>query len=64
MSGFIEGTCRTQATLFPEQLDDYLTEENEIRVIDYFIDSLAKHDRRRCLGRIPPVSVRMRCIDE
>jgi transposase len=40
MSGFIEGTCRTQATLFPEQLDDYLTEENEIRVIDYFIDSL------------------------
>ena len=40
MSGFIEGTCRTQATLFPDRLDDYLTEENEIRVIDYFIDSL------------------------
>jgi transposase len=40
MSGFIEGACRTQATLFPDRLDDYLTEENEIRVIDYFIDSL------------------------
>ena len=40
MSGFIEGICRTQATLFPDRLDDYLTEENEIRVIDYFIDSL------------------------
>jgi transposase len=40
MSGFIEGTCRKQATLFPDRLDDYLTEENEIRVIDYFIDSL------------------------
>ncbi len=40
MSGFIEGTCRTQATLFPDRLDDYLTEENEIRVIDYFVDSL------------------------
>ncbi len=40
MSGFIEGTCRTQATLFPNRLDDYLAEENEIRVIDYFIDSL------------------------
>ncbi len=40
MSGFIEGTCRTQATLFPDRLDDYLAEENEIRVIDYFIDSL------------------------
>ena len=44
MSGFIEGACRTQATLFPEQLDDYLTEENEIRVIDYFIDSLDLSD--------------------
>jgi transposase len=40
MSGFIEGTCRTQATLFPDRLDDYLTEENDIRVIDLFIDSL------------------------
>ena len=28
------------STLFPERLDDYLTKENEIRVIDYFIDSL------------------------
>jgi transposase len=40
MSGFIEGACRSQATLFPDRLDDYLTEENEIRVIDTFIDSL------------------------
>ncbi len=40
MSGFIEGACRSQATLFPERLDDYLTEENPIRVIDAFVDSL------------------------
>jgi len=40
MSGFIEGSCRTQATLFPDRLDDYITEENAIRVIDAFIDSL------------------------
>ena len=40
MSGFIEGTCRSQATLFPDRLDDYITEENDIRVIDAFIDSL------------------------
>jgi transposase len=40
MSGFIEGACRTQATLFPDRLDDYITEENEIRVIDAFIDRL------------------------
>ena len=40
MSRFIEGTCRAQATLFPDRLDDYLTEENPVRVIDAFIDSL------------------------
>jgi transposase len=40
MSGFIAGACRTQATLFPNRLDDYITEENTIRVIDAFIDSL------------------------
>ena len=40
MSRFIVGTSRTQATLFPDRLDDYLTEENEIRVIDAFVDSL------------------------
>ena len=40
MSRFIEGEPRTQATLFPEQLDDYVTEENPVRVIDVFIDEL------------------------
>ena len=41
MSGFVEGACRSQATLFPDRLDDYITGENEIRVVDAFIDSLA-----------------------
>ena len=40
MSGFIEGENRQQATLFPERLDDYITEDNSVRVIDVFIDSL------------------------
>jgi transposase len=40
MSDFIEGTCRTQATLFPDRVDDYITEEHAIRVIDAFIDNL------------------------
>jgi hypothetical protein len=35
MSGFIEGEDRTQATLFPERIDDYITEENAVRVIDF-----------------------------
>ena len=40
MTGFIEGENRTQATLFPEQLDDYIIEDNDVRVIDVFIDSI------------------------
>jgi transposase len=40
MSGFIEGEDRTQATLFPERIDDYVAEDNPVRVIDVFIDDL------------------------
>jgi transposase len=40
MSGFIEGESRTQTTLFPESLDEYVAEDNSVRVIDYFIDDL------------------------
>jgi transposase len=40
MSGFIEGEDRTQATLFPERIDDYITEENAVRVIDVFVDEM------------------------
>lgn len=40
MSGFIEGEARTQATLFPERLDDYIAEEHAVRVIDVFIDGI------------------------
>jgi transposase len=37
---FVEGEDRTQVTLLPECLDDYLAEDNPIRVIDVFIDEL------------------------
>jgi transposase len=40
MSGFIVGECREQATLLPERLDDYISEENSVRVIDVFVDDL------------------------
>ena len=40
MSGFIEGESRTQTTLFPESMDDYVEEDNVVRVIDVFIDDL------------------------
>jgi len=40
MSGFIEGDDRYQATLFPERLDDYVSEDDPVRVVDVFIDDL------------------------
>lgn len=40
MGRFVQGIDRTQATLFPESLDEYVTEENPVRVIDVFIDQL------------------------
>jgi len=40
MTGFIEGEAHLQATFFPEVLDDYITEENPVRVVDVFVDNL------------------------
>ena len=40
MTGFIEGESRSQSTLFPERLDDYISEDSAVRVIDAFIDDL------------------------
>jgi transposase len=40
MSGFIKGEARSQATLFPEALDDYIAEDNSVRVVDVFVDGL------------------------
>lgn len=40
MSHYIQGQGRTQATLFPESLDDFVTLDNPVRVIDAFVDEL------------------------
>jgi len=40
MKRFIEGEARTQVTLLPECLDDYITDENPVRVVDVFVDEL------------------------
>jgi transposase len=40
MKRFIEGEARTQVTLLPECLDDYVTQENPVRVVDVFVDEL------------------------
>ncbi len=40
MKRFIEGENRFQSTLFPESLDDYIAEDNAVRVVDAFVNKL------------------------
>jgi transposase len=40
MGRFTEGADRTQATLLPEKVDDYVGEDNPVRVVDAFVDAL------------------------
>jgi len=40
MKRFVEGTDRGQSTLFPECLEDWVDENNPVRVVDVFVDEL------------------------
>jgi transposase len=40
MKRFVEGTDREQSTLFPDCLEDWIDENNPVRVIDVFVDEL------------------------
>jgi transposase len=40
MRRFVKGTDRGQSTLLPECLDDWIDENNPVRVIDAFVDAL------------------------
>ena len=40
MKRFIEGEDRSQVTLLPECLDDFIAEDNPVRVVDAFVEEL------------------------
>ena len=40
MKRFVEGVDRGQSTLFPERLEDWIGDDNPVRVIDVFVDEL------------------------
>jgi transposase len=40
MKRFIEGANRGQSTMLPELLDDYVDQDNQVRVVDVFVDQL------------------------
>jgi transposase len=40
MKRYVEGQERSQVTLFPESLDEYIVEDNPVRVVDVFVEEL------------------------
>ena len=54
MKRFIEGADRSQSTLFPERLEDWIGEDNPVRVIDVFVDELDLGGLG--FGRVAPLS--------
>ncbi len=40
MGRFVEGEDRRQSLLLPSSLDDYVTEDNPVRVVEVFVDEL------------------------
>ena len=40
MKRFVEGLDRGQSTLFPETLEDFVAEDNAVRVIEAFVEAL------------------------
>src|SRR5438034_8822030 len=40
MTRYVEGEDRSQATLFPESLDEYIAADNPVRIVDVFADEL------------------------
>ena len=44
MKRFVEGEDRSQSTLFPERLDDFIGADNPVRVVDVFVEELDLFD--------------------
>ncbi len=40
MKRFVEGVDRAQGSMFPERLEDWIGEDNPVRVVDVFVDAL------------------------
>ncbi len=40
MKRFVEGVDREQSTLFPDRLEDWIGDDNPVRVVDVFVDEL------------------------
>jgi hypothetical protein len=69
MKRFVEGMDRGQSTLFPECLEDWICEDNPVRVIDAFVEELDLAELKSCgvnpeaTGRPSFIEGLERCID-
>ena len=62
MKRFIEGEDRQQVTLLPECIDDYIGEDNPVRVVDAFVEELdlytkmtfSRHSSRQRASALKP----------
>jgi hypothetical protein len=54
MKRFVEGEDRRQGVLLPGYLDDFVSEENPVRVIDVFVEELDAAQGTRCPLRPAP----------
>ncbi len=52
MKRFVEGLDRSQSTLFPETLEDFVEDDNAVRVIEAFVEALDLGDLG--FGRVDP----------
>ncbi len=61
MKRFVEGLERSQSSLFPERLEDWIGDDNPVRVIDVFVDELDLGGLG--FGRVTPLVAdgRVRC---
>ena len=65
MKRFVEGVDRGQSALFPECLEDWICEDNPVRVIDAFVEELDLAELR--FAGLPPRqlaglrTIRQRC---
>ena len=54
MKRFIEGVDRSQSTLFPDRLEDWIGDDNAVRVVDVFVDEFDFGGLG--FGRVQPLS--------
>ena len=65
MASYVEGWNRSQTLLLPECVDDYVDENNPVRVVDAFVDHLDSPSWVSAVPRLPtpaaPAIIQPRC---